>query len=196
MINWHKVPLAILVATVMPGALSGAAADEWHELAQGCEAVILEQSFAPFEDHEPAPFASGKPGEKQFAAYSASRELVAIARVVGDGEWEQCLVRESEEGLRARTLAAKWVEGLAVAFPKSDYIWVNGLTPDYANPGMLRCDSGTYVLSVRGYFGRDYVNRYNHRTRSARDHGKMFRVFVIKEPSERIDELCRQRGSG
>ncbi len=166
----------------------------WRDLAKACERVIAEQSFAALEPFERAPaFTTGKIGTKELAVYDASRELMAVARVVRDQSWEQCLVREVEEDeRRARALAADWVASLAEDYPKPEYLGLNHLTPDYADPGVIRCEAGAYVLTIQGYFGLEFVNRYNHDVRSHAVNGNMFRVFVAGQTSNKLDDFCRE----
>ena len=121
-------------------------------MVRGCESVIIEQSFAPFENHESAPFSSGKPGLKEYSVYSPSRDLVAIARVLGT-DWPLCYVREAKgDHVRVRELRAAWTENFEADFPKPGYIWVKNLNPDRLQPQALRCrgrDIELLVYAVR-----------------------------------------------
>ena len=87
----HFVLLTVLISFwISEASPANASASNWAELARACEEVIANQSFAPLENYEPAPFSMGSPGMKDYAVYDASRNLVAIARAI-KGEWVFCL---------------------------------------------------------------------------------------------------------
>jgi hypothetical protein len=182
---------------VLSASVTTAFGSAWHDMAKVCEDVILEQSSDPLRQFQPAPFSSGKPGQKEVAVYDPTKELVVVARLVGGTTWDQCFVRETDEDeTRRRLLAEDWTGSLAAIYSVPPYLAVNAVLPDIVNPGVFRCDGGSYVLSVFGFFGRDFLSRLNHRERSARDNGRAFRVFVVKEPSERADALCEKGTPG
>ncbi|MEO3413190.1 hypothetical protein AAFO92_00900 [Roseovarius sp. CAU 1744] len=112
----------------------------WIELTQACESVIVDQSFQPLEKYKPAPFTIGLPGIKEYSVYSATQNLVAIARIER-GTWVQCLVREHEESrVRWKDLAKEWSNGFEAGFPKPAYLWVEWkYHPERPFVGAVKC---------------------------------------------------------
>ncbi len=151
---WRPVWLAVLAAFAMPGASEAAVSPaERLELIRACEAVITAQSYAPLEEYEPAPFSWGRPGEKEYAVYNASRNLIAIAKVVGD-EWVECMVRESEKDTSPiLERYAEWRKEFVAAFPMPEYRWVRRtLDGGSTNPFAVRCREDRLVLMVHAEF--------------------------------------------
>ena len=168
--------LAVLVAFGKPeAALAKPNSLPWFEMVKACEAIIADQSFGPLQSYEPAPFSSGMPGIKEYSVYSASRDLVAIARVV-KGEWVRCLVRENEEDTsRWRELATEWVDGFEAGFPRSRYHWVKWrFNPNNMFTGAFRCHGKGFVPLIAPVLDRSL----------------QFRVVVSNESSPTLLKKC------
>ena len=149
-------------------------------MAQKCEAVIIEQSFDALEGYEPAPFTSGKPGQKEYSVYSTSGDLVVIARVAS-GEWVQCYVRESTEDRdRTQDFAMAWRDRFVTLFPTSDYIWGSVRRPDWLPPLAIRCSGEDYRLMVRASLETNF----------------WFRIVVTNERWDQWEVLCQEAASG
>lgn len=152
---------AFAVASVLATSqalLAEGAEPVWFEMVRACETVIAAQSFRPLAEYEAAPFSSGKPGVKEYAVYSRSRELVVIARIEGD-KWTHCWVREDwqNDRQRWREIELIWRSGFEAAFPKSTYAWVR--TPN--NPhqpfvGAVLCQEERSVLLVMPYLSGNF----------------------------------------
>lgn len=159
-VSWGCVisAIGIFFATTPGVAYADANFDAWGEMVRRCEAVITEQSFAPFEGYEPAPFTSGKPGQREYSAYSPNEKLASIARVLGKDDWTLCYVRESQEDrTRTRDFYAAWRDWAETTFARSEYLWGNFVVrPDRANPVAIRCDDEAFVLAVYGSLETDF----------------------------------------
>ncbi|NNE82147.1 MAG: hypothetical protein HKN18_17895 [Silicimonas sp.] len=161
--------------------------------------MILEQSIDPFKGYVPAPFSTGRPGLKEYAFYSASHELVAVARVV-EGNWTMCYLRETkEERARARSLAVAWAAGLADAFPKPGYLWGKNIDPNIVQPSALRCIDDRFLLMIFGYFS-DHAIGISERekidgSRVVRGGQRRFRVAVTKGSPGQFANVCQKEES-
>jgi hypothetical protein len=154
---------------------------QWFEMVRSCEQVVIDQSFRTLEDYEAAPFSVGKPGIKELAVYSETKDLVAIARAE-KGVWVSCSVREIEETdkSRWRQLEKVWHEGFEAQFPKSKYRWVQTkYNPNQPFIGAMLCQDERSVLLVMpvliGYFH--------------------FRVDVRSETSDESAKVCANTGN-
>lgn len=144
----RPIRLAVLLAFGMQGTSEAAVSPaERLQMIRACEAVIIDQSFSTLADYEPAPFSSGAPGVKEYAVYNHQRNIVAIAKIVGE-KWVQCTVRDSEvDKLPISERYAEWRKEFTAAFPRSKYLWLRRkLDASSTNPWAVRCNGDQLVL--------------------------------------------------
>jgi hypothetical protein len=161
--------LAVLIAFSMPAtSVAAVSPAERLEMIRGCEAVIIDQSFAPLSGYDPAPFSSGAPGEKSYAVYNHPRNIVTIAKVADD-KWIECTVRETERDiLSIPERFAEWRKEFVVAFPKPGYRWLRRtLDASSTDPFAARCKGDQLVVFAFGHWS----------------HGHLFSVTLTNEPS-------------
>lgn len=142
--------------------------EEWHEMVFACEAVIVEQHFAPLSKYETAPFNAGFPGVREYAVYHPEKRIVAIARLEDD-VWVNCRVRNFDDVPASRLeLVAEWEDGFELAFPRNQYDW--GWSAIGQSRAAIRCMPESHAILILPTFSpnkfrivveRDVSNRWD-----------------------------------